>query len=154
MLAPTTACTASVTFTPTAEGTRTGELTFHTNAPISPQKVKLTGLSTDLAFSAARLNFGSHTVGTTSAARKVTVTNIGSAPVNFTGNGIVVAGTDPADFLISASTCGVSLAAGATCTVGVRFAPTATGSRNAAIQFNDDSGASPQTVALAGTGTP
>jgi hypothetical protein len=152
-LAPGAACTASVTFTPTASGTRTGMLAFVDSAPASPQTVSLAGAATDISLSAARLSFGSHKVGTTSAPRTVTVTNIGSVVVNFTGSGIVIAGTDPADYVISANTCGPSLAAGASCTVSVEFMPTATGSRIAALQFNDDGGASPQTVALTGNGT-
>ena len=55
-------------------------------------------------------------------------------------------------FLISAGTCGPSLAAGATCTVSVEFDPTATGARSAQLQFNDDGGGSPQAVTLTGTG--
>ena len=36
-------CTASVTFTPTASGTRTGVLSVQSNAPNSPTTVALTG---------------------------------------------------------------------------------------------------------------
>ena len=152
-LASGAACTASVTFTPTATGTRTGILAFVDSAPASPQRVTLIGAATDVSLSVTRLYYGSHTVGTTSAPRRVTVTNVGSVVVNFTGSGIVIAGADPADYVISANTCGPSLAAGASCTVSVRFMPTATGTRSATLQFNDDGGASPQSVALIGTGT-
>ena len=152
-LASGATCTANVTFTPTATGTRTGILAFADSAPASPQTVTLIGAASDVSLSAARLYFGSHTVGTTSAPRTVTVTNVGSVVVSFTGSGIVIAGTDPADYVISANTCGPSLAAGASCTVSVRFMPTATGTRSATLQFNDDGGASPQSVALIGTGT-
>ena len=146
-------CTESVSFTPTAPGARTGRLTVGDSAPASPQVVHLTGSATDISLSVSQLNFGSHTVGTTSKAKVVTVTNDGTVTVNFTGSGIVIAGTDPADFIISANTCGPSIAAGATCTVSVEFVPMATGSRSATLQFNDDGGESPQTVALNGTGT-
>ena len=146
-------CTASVTFTPTATGTRTGLLGFVDSAPANPQKVTLIGAASDVSLSVTRLIFGRHTVGTTSAPKTVTVTNVGSVVVNFTGSGIVIAGTDPADYVISANTCGPSLAAGATCAVSVKFMPTATGTRSATLQFNDDGGSSPQTIALSGTGT-
>jgi len=152
-LAPEATCTASVIFTPTATGTRTGKLTFNDSAPISPQRVNLTGSATDISLSPSRLNFGSHMVGTTSRAKTVTVTNDGSLTVNFTGSGIVIAGTDPTDYMISANTCGLSIAAGGTCTVSVEFKPMATGTRSATLQFNDDGGESPQTVTLTGTGT-
>jgi hypothetical protein len=92
-------------------------------------------------------------VGTTSRAKAVTVTNVGTVAVNFTGSGISLAGADPGDFLISANTCGSSLAGGANCTVSIEFKPMAQGTRTAALEFNDDGGASPQTVALTGSGT-
>lgn len=151
-LAAGAACTASVTFTPAATGARTGKLTFIDSAPSSPQKVNLTGSATDISLSVSRLNFGSHKVGTTSKAKAVTVTNDGTVTVNFTGSGIVIAGTGSTDYLISANTCGTSLVAGASCTVSVEFKPMATGTRSATLQFSDDGGESPQTVALTGTG--
>jgi hypothetical protein len=142
-----------VTFTPTATGTRTGKLTITDSAPASPQKVSLHGSATDISLSPPRLNFGSHPVGSTSKPKTVTVTNEGSVAVNFTGAGIVIGGTDPTEFPISATTCGTSLAAGASCTVSIEFQPTATGTQSATLQFNDDGGESPQTVPLTGSGS-
>ena len=115
--------------------------------------VVLTGAATDVSPSTTLLNFHSHAVGTTSAAHSVTVTNVGTATVNFTGSGIVIAGADPADFAISANTCGASLAAGVECQVSVKFKPSTTGARTALLEFNDDGGASPQYVVLYGSGT-
>ena len=146
-------CTASVTFTPTQPGTRTGKLTIANNSPASPQRVSLTGSGTDISLSATRLGFGSHVVGTTSRAKSVTATNVGSGLVTFTGSGIVLAGDDPEDYIISANTCGPALESGANCTVTIEFKPTAQGTRTATLDFNDDGGASPQTVALTGSGT-
>jgi len=152
-LAPGATCTVGVTFTPTQPGTRTGWLAMVDTEPASPQIVGLIGAATDISLSVTRLSFGSHPVGTTSRALTVTATNVGSTAVNFTGNGIVIEGTDPADFVISANTCGASLAGGASCTVSVEFKPTVQGARTATLAFNDDGGASPQTVLLTGTGT-
>lgn len=152
-LATGATCTVSVSFTPTAAGTQTGRLTLTDSAPISPQRVRLLGTATDIGLSVSRLNFGSRRVGTTSPAKTVTVTDEGSVTVNFTGSGITIAGTDPADFIVSVNTCGTSISAGASCTVSVEFKPTSTGTRSAILQLNDDGGASPQTVALLGNGT-
>jgi hypothetical protein len=152
-LASGASCTVSVTFTPTQPGTRTGKLTIVDSAPASPQRVGLTGAATDISLSVTRLNFGSHKVGTTSRAQAVTATNVGSTLVNFTGGGVVLTGADPGDFVISANSCGPSLASGANCTASVEFKPTAQGTRTATLAFNDDGGASPQTVALTGSGT-
>ena len=41
--APSQSCTISITFTPTQKGVRNGTLQVIDNAPLSPQKVKLTG---------------------------------------------------------------------------------------------------------------
>jgi hypothetical protein len=152
-LAPGATCAVNVTFTPTAPGTQKGKLTVADSAPDTPQTISLKGAATDIELSVTRLNLGSHAVGTTSKAKSVTATNVGSVVVNFTGSGIALAGTDPGDFIISANTCGPSLGIGANCKVSIEFMPTATGTRSATLEFNDDGGSSPQTVALTGNGT-
>ncbi|HEY5393931.1 MAG TPA: choice-of-anchor D domain-containing protein, partial [Trebonia sp.] len=63
-------------------------------------------------------SFGNENVGSTSAARSVTISNSGSAAVSMSSIGV----TGPFG---ESNNCGTSLAAGATCTVGVTFAPTA-----------------------------
>jgi Abnormal spindle-like microcephaly-assoc'd, ASPM-SPD-2-Hydin len=152
-LAGDSECTISVEFAPTADGTRNATLQVNDDSGASPQTVVLTGAATDVSLSTTLLNFHSHAVGTTSAAHTVTVTNVGTVAVNFTGSGIVIAGADPADFAISANTCGATLAAGAECQVSVKFKPSAAGIRTALLEFNDDGGASPQYVVLYGSGT-
>ena len=81
-LAPGANCTISIHFTPTATGTRTGVLTIPDNAPNSPQTVSLTGTGGQsgpaLSLSPTSLTFAAQTVGTTSSAQFVTVTNTGS----------------------------------------------------------------------------
>jgi hypothetical protein len=151
-LAPGASCPVSVEFKPTAAGTRTATLEFSDNGGASPQTVSLTGKGTNISLAPARLNFGNHPVGSTSATRTITVTNAGAVTVNFTGSPGIT-GTDPQDFSLSSGTCGASLAAGASCTIGVRFAPTATGARIATLSVFDDDAGSPQTAVLFGTGT-
>jgi hypothetical protein len=101
--------------------------------------------------SPTRLVFASHPVGTTSAAQIVTLTNVGTALVDISS--IQFGGADSQDFLQSATTCGACVVGGASCTISIRFKPTATGLRSATLDVNDDGGGSPQTVALYGTGT-
>src|ERR1035438_5635631 len=149
-VAPGATCNANITFNPTHPGTRHGTLTFDSNAPASPQTVGLTGAATDISLSPTRLNFGTYPVGTASAPKTVTVTNVGSTVVTFTAIGIK--GTDPQDFVISNNNC-PSLAPGASCPVSVEFKPTAAGTRTATLEFSDNGGASPQTVSLTGKGT-
>jgi hypothetical protein len=143
-------CKVNVKFTPTAKGVRNGTLSFFDDAPGSPQSASLTGTGTQIALSPASLDFGTVTVGVTSPTQTVTVTNVGTTVVTFTG--ITLVGTNKSDYLIPSKTCGSSLAAGANCTVKVAFKPTATGTRKATLNVADDGGGSPQTVALTGIG--
>jgi len=143
-------CAVSVTFTPTAKGSRQGNLTFNDNAPGSPQIVALVGTGTAIKLTPSSLNLGTVTVGNSSSPQTITVTNVSNATVTFTSIG--VAGLNPADFPITSNACGPTLAGGASCTLGIRFKPLATGIRNGTLQVKDNGGGSPQTAALKGTG--
>jgi len=90
--------------------------------------------------------FSPQLVGTTSAAKTVTLTNTGSVSVNL--NSIAVTG----DFAISAKTCGSSLASKGTCTVSITMTPAVGGGVNGSLAISDTAPDSPQTVALSGTG--
>ena len=143
-------CAVSVTFTPTAKGSRQANLTFNDSAPGSPQIVALVGTGTAIKLTPSSLNLGTVTVGNSSSPQTITVTNVTNATVTFTSIG--VAGLNPADFPITSNTCGLTLAGGASCTLGIRFKPLATGIRNGTLQVKDNGGGSPQTAALKGTG--
>ena len=93
--------------------------------------------------------FYRHTVGTTSASIKRTLTNIGATSVSISR--IYIVGANPEDFA-ETNNCGATLAAGAKCTISITFTPTATGARRGALVISDSDAASPQAVALMGTG--
>src|SRR5256885_3217620 len=114
-------CAVSVTFTPTKKGARKNTLSFTDDAPGSPQTVALSGTGQSVVVSPTSINFGTAAVGSTSAPQTVTVTNLNSITVTFTG--IVLAGTGLADYLISSNTCGATIAGGASCSIGVEFKP-------------------------------
>jgi hypothetical protein len=147
---PGGSCTISVTFTPTLIGTRTAFVSIADNATASPQKVKVTGVGTYVQLNPGKLSFGNQPVGTTSSARKVIVTNKGATVVKITS--INVTGTNASDFA-ETSTCGTSLASGASCKIVVTFTPSVKGKRTANLAITDNGGGSPQLVALSGTGT-
>ena len=148
-LAVGASCTFRVTFKPTASGTRSAALSVTDNAAGSPQPVPLTGIGTMAKLSPTGLTFGSVTVGTTSAAKTVTLTNVGTTTLTITG--IAIAETNAGDFS-QTHACGSSLAAGASCSISVKFKPTAKGARSAALAVSDNAAGSPQKVALSGTG--
>ena len=91
------------------------------------------------------LSFAGQTVGSTGAAKSVTVTNTGAAAATL---GAVTA---TGDFAATGS-CGATLAVGASCTVDVTFRPTAAGTRTGALTVASNDPAGPLTVALSGTG--
>ncbi|MBI3474254.1 MAG: choice-of-anchor D domain-containing protein [Acidobacteria bacterium] len=145
-----TSCIVSVTFTPTKKNARTGTLTFSDDAPNSPQTVTLKGTGQSLALSPTALNFGTLTVGNTSSPQDVTVTNVGSTAVTFTG--FAFAGGAAGDYLIAGNTCGTTIAPGATCAVSVGFKPTKKGARNAKLNIKNNGGGSPSTATVTGIG--
>jgi len=143
------ACTISVTFQANAINTLTATLNVADNAPGSPQTVTLSGTGTAIQLSATSLSFGTVKVGSKSTAQKVTVTNMYESSVTITG--ISVTGTNAADFK-DTTTCKSSLGVGKSCTISVVFGPKAKGARSGTLSIADNGGASPQTVALSGTG--
>ena len=146
-LAPYASCNIRVTFTPTALSTRAAMLSVTDSAAGSPQKVSLAGVGTTARLSPTSLYFAPVTVGMTSPAQIVTLTNVGTTPLTVTG--IAITGTDAADFA-QTHTCGSSLAAGASCSISVTFKPKAPGLRNAALSVSDNASGRPQTVSLCG----
>ena len=148
-LAASASCTLSVTFKPTATGTRTGVVTITDNASPATQTVSLTGTGVDapvVSLSPASLTFPAQQVGTSSKAQLVTLKNTGSATLRITR--ITVSG----DFS-QTNPCGSSVAVGASCTLSVTFKPTAAGTRTGAVTITDNATPSTQTISLTGTGT-
>jgi len=96
-----------------------------------------------ISVSPTTLGFGSVATGDTSAAQAVSITNTGTAAAAVSGLSIT------GDFS-QTNTCGSSLAAGASCTASVKFAPTATGSRTGTLSVNAGGVTTP--VSLSGTG--
>jgi N,N-dimethylformamidase beta subunit-like, C-terminal/HYDIN/CFA65/VesB-like, Ig-like domain/Cep192 domain 4 len=153
-LAANAGCTISVTFSPSAAGSRTASITVTDSATGSPHNVSLTGTGTapSVTLSPTSLTYATQTVGTTSAAQTSTLTNSGSAPLAISSIGIV--GTNAGDFA-QTNNCpsgGSTLAAGASCTVSVTFSPTTAGTRSATVSVADDASGSPHTLALSGSG--
>jgi len=95
------------------------------------------------------IDFGQVTVGNKSAAKKVTVTNSGTATLNIAS---IKASGDFALVSAGKKGCGSTLAASASCLVKVTFTPTKIGPRKGKITFKDDAPKSPQKVTLTGTG--
>ncbi|HLY31151.1 MAG TPA: choice-of-anchor D domain-containing protein, partial [Ktedonobacterales bacterium] len=129
-----------------------GGTTYFDDVIVSNQYNGPLGATPAISFTPVGVNFGNQGVGVTSSAQKVTVKNTGTASLNLTA--VALVGTNKADFAITADTCtGASLGPGGTCSVSLTFTPGAAGSRSASLSFTDNAPASPQSVALGGTGT-
>jgi hypothetical protein len=82
-LGPGLNCTISITFSPTAAGTRNGAVTLKDNSPGSPsQTIALTGTGETgaLGFTPASINFGSVFVGFTMSPNDGTFTQTNNCP--------------------------------------------------------------------------
>ena len=142
-------CTISVTFTPSANGTRTGALTFNGNAASVP--LSGTGfVPATASVSPSALNFGNQTVGTESPTQTLTVSNTGSVTMHF--NSLAVTG-DP-DFFTLLNNCvgGPGVAPGSSCFVEVVFVPHSAGPGSATLTLTGDAINSPVSVSITGTG--
>src|SRR5205085_2953321 len=153
-LNPGDTATFTLRFTPTATGSRTAVLTLNDPADHLHPTVALAGTGTEasVSISPASLDFGAQMLGTAGNSQTVLLQNTGDAPLSV--GSVTLAGANPADFTIIADGwSGERLLPGQVATLNLRFTPTAAGARAAVLTVSDDAAGSPQTVALAGTGT-
>ena len=139
-------CSIQVTFTPTATGSRTGQMTISANVYGGQMTIELSGTGAAagaVSLTPATVDFGSVLVGTTSAAEQVQAGNASGTAIPITSV------TVSSPFAIASNAC-TTLAANTDCQVMVEFAPTQSGAVAGTLTFTD--GAGTQTVALTGTG--
>ena len=152
-LLPGAACSVTVQFAPTAASAsafRFGTVEIVSDAGTSLEFISVVGTSSGatVTLSPAALSFGAVNLGS-SAILSETLNNTGSTPVTF--GGVSTTG----DYSVAAGTCpavGSALAAGASCTLTVTFAPTVAGSRAGVLSVATSATTSPLTVQLTGTG--
>jgi len=157
-------CTIGVTFTPLASGSRVAAVNIADNASGGAQTVSLFGIATGpptgppgkgnppagVSLSPSNLSFPGQPVATTGTTETIALTNGTNAALSMAG--LIVTGTNAGDFAEIANTCGASVAAGGTCTIGVAFTPSGAGQRMATLSINDNASGSPQTINLTGSG--
>jgi hypothetical protein len=152
-VAPASSCTFTVTFTPTATGTRAATLTE--NDSFGNHAIALTGTGTKdqgvIVLYPSSLAFSStQTLGVGSEPLSFSVTNNGTVAVTVSK----VASSDAAEFPVVSDGCtGTTLSPGQNCTVSVTFLPSATGARSATITITDNAPTPTQTLAVTGGGS-
>ena len=108
-----------------------------------------------VSFNPTSLKWGKVLVGTTTGAKKVTLTNTGNAALNISSiaaSGDFALATVKKTKKITPCVNGGTVAAGGSCVVKVNFTPTQTGLRTGAVTFTDNAPDSPQNVPLTGKG--
>jgi P pilus assembly chaperone PapD len=98
-----------------------------------------------LSLAPTSLRFPGQLLGIPGSPQLITMTNTGDVPITISR--VVVTG----DFS-QTTTCGASVAPGASCTFQVAFTATQPGDRTGALTIKDNVAGSPQSVALTGTG--
>ena len=97
------------------------------------------------------LSFPTQAQSTLSASGALTLNNaFGLAPLIVTG--VTFAGTDPQDYLITSDGCLGPVLPGASCQIGIGFAPQAQGIRSASLVIASNAPDSPLILPLSGTG--
>lgn len=149
ILAAGAKCGIGLTFTPTVVGPSSGTLTIASDAvfnPLlySPNVIRLTAYGiVSYSLSSSALTFAAQNIGTSSPTQAVTVTNISTLPISL---GISVGG----DFSHT-TTCGSSLAGGASCLINTAFKPTVAGAVTGVLSVSG--GGLRKEIILKGTGS-
>jgi hypothetical protein len=117
------------------------------------------GGTSGLSVTGGPLAFGPQTVGTTSTARTLTLTNSTTAAVGSISVSVATTSTPttPNQFARPAGaaggTCGATLAAGASCTINIVFSPGTAGAKTGTVTIAASVAVTGSPVTLTGTGT-
>jgi hypothetical protein len=105
-----------------------------------------TGTAPIVSLTTTTLQFASTAVGSQSAASNVQLHNLTAMPLTIASISML------GDFSQN-NTCGSTLAAYASCTLSVTFAPTTSGNRTGSLTINDNATGAPHVIGLQGNGT-
>jgi len=147
-------CELSITFQPTALGTRSASLTISSDASNGPATVTLSGTGVPIpapvvTLAPASIDFGDQTVGNALyPTRTIRLSNTGNAPL--ASISVSIAGAAYS----TASVCPATLAPGAGCNIAIRFTPAAANTDySGTLRVTSNGAGSPHTAALSGRGT-
>ncbi len=150
-------CWIDVFFWPTARGTRTGTLSIVDDAAGSPHTVSLSGFGTQpvVSLSTASLSFPDtpFPLSVAGPTLPVTITNTGDGLLTITRADSSLADFATTSYSPDACYTG-TVPPNQSCTLNVRFMPTALGARTGTLTISDDANPKQQTIALSGKGIP
>jgi len=140
-------CVIRAMFLPSALGTRVGVVTVYGNVAGGQATASLSGTGTTAAaiiLNPITLTYAGTNVGTASTAQNITISNMGGVTATLQTPIVTT------NFVITANTCGPTLASNVGCTVSVAFNPTTSGTLKGSLSISDSSGM--QTASLTGVG--
>jgi Abnormal spindle-like microcephaly-assoc'd, ASPM-SPD-2-Hydin len=139
----------NVAFAPNVSGSFSGAVSVVSNAANSPATIALSGsgVQSQISISPASVSFGSLNTGQTNN-QTVTISNSGTASLTITSAS--VSGTGFSDTGIALP---LTIPAGSSSALTVRFAPTTTGNFSGTLTLVNNSATPSVSVALSGTGT-
>ena len=174
-LAVATSCAITITFSPLfqyASGSaapppqlQTGTLIIESDSVSGPDVIDLSGTAQavaaqtpnnngqliSFALSQSSLVFPAVSVGNSTAAQTVTLSNTGTATIHISAlQASIVAPSTAPDFLVSTGNCITALAPGQSCAFTVAFNPQTTGQRIGAVEIASDNSTALEFVSLAG----
>ncbi len=154
-LAAGAACSFQVTFAPgTTLGSQSGTVTAQFNngsGQVNSITAGLTGMgiAPTVSVSPSSINFGNVILNSSSSDQFVTLTNTSAGSVTYSGVGF----SGPFGAGSTLGTCAAGpVAVGTSCTISVKYTPTAVGNQSGTLTINDTAGSGQQTVSLSGTG--
>jgi hypothetical protein len=104
------------------------------------------GSTPNVTLTPTGLTFGTEDLSSSSQPLSVSLTNSGTSTLQ-------IATISASGNFQQSTTCGMQLAAGASCSITVVFTPDASGSLSGSVSINDNADDTPQKVSLSGTGS-
>jgi len=148
-IAASASCTVVVTFSPTAQNSRSGALTITGDGTPASAQAGLAGVGAapaNVTLSSGSLGFGQVVNGSTSQPQVVTAANSGGVPVTLSAT---ITGTG---YSIASNQCVAPLAPNATCTLQITFTPNVSGDSPGTLSLPGAYSGSPSVITLDGTG--
>jgi hypothetical protein len=145
-LAPGESCASIIYYSPSFAGGESVSQIYQGNFP--QQTVFIQGTSTEVVIKPTSLSFPKTVVGTTSASKSVTFTNVG--PTALTIIGVNWSGSYP--YFSQTDTCAGSVPPHSSCTFNLSFTPLTAGTFSANLFIEDPDPSGPQKIMVVGTG--
>ena len=143
-------CKIGFIFNPAATGARSATFAITDNTIAGVNTIQVNGSGYTVAtLTPSSFSYAGTTVGASSPSQTATLTNTGKAVMTISS--ILISGSGASSYSDSTS-CGSTLATGASCSIAITFKPTTSGTLAATLTVSDNGPGGHQTITLTGTG--